>query len=223
MHAIRTPFRPVPGSVSRRRSGGRDGRTLRQRFGSVRALARRWSVPRGAVKRPTRFAVTAALAGALTVSLAPLALADEPVSVAVFDFELIDTSLEGELNGLRDDETARLDRLGDMLREAYARHPDYRLVSVDPVRDIARSRRLQNCGGCDRRFASSLGAERSVTGTVQKVSNLILNINIYLRDTDGTLSVAHSADIRSNTDQSWQRGLEWLMRNRLGLDPEKAE
>jgi hypothetical protein len=35
---------------------------------------------------------------------------------AAFDFELVDTSLEGATNGPRADETVRLARLGDQLR-----------------------------------------------------------------------------------------------------------
>ena len=55
-----------------------------------------------------------------------------------------------------------------------------------------------------------------MTGTVQKVSNLILNINLYVMDADGE-ERAHSADIRGNTDEAWRRGLDWLIRNRLDL------
>jgi hypothetical protein len=38
-------------------------------------------------------------------------------SVAVFDFELIDTSLEGAIRGARPDEQEGLARLGDQLRQ----------------------------------------------------------------------------------------------------------
>jgi uncharacterized protein YeeX (DUF496 family) len=52
--------------------------------------------------------------------------------------------------------------------------------------------------------------------TVQKVSNLILNINIYVRDaSSGATIAAMSADMRGNTDESWSRTLDWLVRNRL--------
>ena len=54
------------------------------------------------------------------------------------------------------------------------------------------------------------------TGTVQKVSNLILNMNIYVRDaSSGATLAAMSADMRGNTDESWSRTLDWLIRNRL--------
>jgi hypothetical protein len=141
--------------------------------------------------------------------------AAEPLEVAVFDFELIDTSLEGELMGPREDEAARLAALGETLRAAYAEAPDYRVLDLAPVRDRALARNLQNCGGCAATLGKELGAEMVVTGTVQKVSNLILNINLYVEGPDGRRAM--SADIRGNTDESWARGLDWLIRNRLGL------
>jgi hypothetical protein len=48
------------------------------------------------------------------------------------------------------------------------------------------------------------------------VSNLILNMNIYLRDVaSGKTVAAMSADMRGNTAESWSRTLDWLIRNRL--------
>ena len=40
----------------------------------------------------------------------------DPIPVAVFDFELIDTSLEGEMSGERSDEQQRLLLISDQLR-----------------------------------------------------------------------------------------------------------
>ena len=58
-----------------------------------------------------------------------------------------------------------------------------------------------------------------MTGTVHKVSNLILNINVTVRDAGSGQAVrAGSVDIRGNTDESWLRGVSYLVRNRL-LDP----
>jgi Protein of unknown function (DUF2380) len=137
-------------------------------------------------------------------------------TVAVFDFELIDTSLEGELAGARADEQARLARLGDQLRQRLEESGRFSLVDIAPVAREARASNLQACGGCDVQFAKRLGAELALTGTVQKVSNLILNMNIYLRDvSSGKTMAAMSADMRGNTEESWSRTLDWLIRNRL--------
>jgi hypothetical protein len=49
---------------------------------------------------------------------------------------------------------------------------------------------------------------------VQKVSNLILNINLYTEDVQtGRIEFAHSVDIRGNTDESWRHGLNYMIRN----------
>ena len=86
----------------------------------------------------------------------------------------------------------------------------------DPIASEAQASNLQGCGGCDMRLARRIGAELAITGTVQKVSNLILNMNIYVRDaSSGATIAAMSADMRGNTDETWSRALEWLVRNRL--------
>ena len=137
-------------------------------------------------------------------------------SVAVFDFELIDTSLEGAIRGTRLDEQERLARLSDQLRQLLRASGRFSLVDITPIASEAQASNLQACGGCDIQLARRIGAELAITGTVQKVSNLILNMNIYVRDaSSGATIAAMSADMRGNTDETWSRTLDWLVRNRL--------
>ncbi|HEY7662180.1 MAG TPA: DUF3280 domain-containing protein [Xanthobacteraceae bacterium] len=137
-------------------------------------------------------------------------------TVAVFDFELIDTSLEGATNGPRADEQARLAHLGEQLRQRLREAGRFSLLDIAPVADEARATNLDTCGGCAARLARRLGAELAVTGTVQKVSNLILNITIRVADAaSGATLATVTADMRGNTDESWSRTLDWLIRNRL--------
>jgi hypothetical protein len=148
------------------------------------------------------------------------AAAAEPMRVAVFDFELIDTSLDGEMKGTSPEEKARLARLAPVLREKLAGSQRYIVVDAAPVMARARAQNLQACGGCDATLAHEAGAEVALTGTVQKVSNLILNLNIYIRDAnDGRLLQSMSADFRGNTDESWSRALSYLIRNKLLAEP----
>jgi hypothetical protein len=152
--------------------------------------------------------------------LSASAAAAEPMRVAVFDFELIDTSLEGEMQGTSPEEKARLAKLAPVLREKLAASDRYVVVDTAPVSDRARAQNLQACGGCDATLAQEAGADVALTGTVQKVSNLILNLNIYLRDAkDDHLLQAMSADFRGNTDESWSRALNYLIRNKLLAEP----
>ena len=81
---------------------------------------------------------------------------------------------------------------------------------------IEEKRPLRSCNGCDVDIAKSFGATRSVLGVVYKVSNLILEIHLYLRDTSSGKVLKHMhTNIRGNTDESWLRGVRWLIRNRL--------
>lgn len=166
------------------------------------------------VTTATAFMMTFTLA--LSPSTAMGAKDLNQVRVAVFDFELIDTSLQGEIRGADESEAARLARLGKQLRDYLATAPGVVLADIGPVRGAAKDRKLHGCNGCAAKLAVEIGADLAVTGTVQKVSNLILNINVYVEDvTTGTVVLRASADIRGNTDESWRRGLLWLIRNRL--------
>lgn len=137
--------------------------------------------------------------------------------VAVFNFELIDTSLEGEVAGARADETERLAMISDLLRQKLGESGRYVVVDETPAAaQIEDAGYLHSCNGCEATIARGLGAELAITGTVQKVSNLILNINLYVRDAATKKKLrAMSADIRGNTDRSWSRGVTYLVKNRL--------
>jgi hypothetical protein len=107
-------------------------------------------------------------------------------------------------------------RVGDQLRKELAESGKFRLLDVSPVNAAAHGSNLQACGGCDVQYAQRLGADLVITGVVQKVSNLILNINIYLRDVHtGRLVTFASVDMRGNTDESWSRAMSYIVRNRL--------
>jgi hypothetical protein len=145
------------------------------------------------------------------------AVAHDLIPTAVFDIGFDDTSLQGQEQGPHGDEQARLVALDSQLRQAIAQSGCCAVVALDQaVAKQAHDLRMESCDGCELPLARKLGARISVTGWVQKVSNLILNINVVARDVPtGKLISAGSVDIRGNTDQSWSRGLTYLVRNRL--------
>jgi hypothetical protein len=58
-----------------------------------------------------------------------------------------------------------------------------------------------------------LGADYSIVGWVEKVSNLILNLNIMVRGRkSGRIIAVKSVDMRGHTDESWLRAVDWLVR-----------
>jgi hypothetical protein len=73
---------------------------------------------------------------------------------------------------------------------------------------------IGSCGGCEYRYGADVGSDRVAWMVVQKVSNLILNLNVYVGDVPAQqLTFVHSVDIRGNTDESWTRGLSYLVKN----------
>ena len=56
----------------------------------------------------------------------------------------------------------------------------------------------------------------AITGQIQKVSNLILNINVYIKDLrNDAPEKAYSVDIRGDNDLSFQHGIKYLVKNNL--------
>jgi hypothetical protein len=152
----------------------------------------------------------------LILAIAVQAHAAEPPRLAVFDFEMIDTSLQGEVYGPRTDERDRLLRTAEQVRKELGESGKFQILDITPVSAAAHQSNLQACGGCDVKLAQQLNADLEITGVVQKVSNLILNINVYLHDVHtGRLVAAASVDMRGNTDESWSRATRYLIRERL--------
>jgi hypothetical protein len=144
--------------------------------------------------------------------------------VAVFDFELVDTSLEGATYGPRADQQARLAQITGRLRDQLAKSGRVTVVDITPVAAQARAANLRNCGGCEAQFANQVGADLAVTGWVQKVSNLILNMNVMVTDAKTGHVTLKSVDMRGNcnTDESWSRASDWLIGNDLLAPPGKG-
>jgi hypothetical protein len=136
--------------------------------------------------------------------------------MAVFDFEIIRSNVIAGVREDREAEVRRLAMIGERLRKQLAATGRFDLVDIAPVAARAAASNLQSCGGCPDDFARELGARFAVTGTVQKVSELILNINVYVRDAATMQPLAAvSVDIRGNTDESWRRGIDYLCKNVL--------
>ena len=112
-------------------------------------------------------------------------------------------------------------RFGEQLRGERQEFIDRHLYTVldnTPaealITDLGGRFKLYDCNGCDVDIGRALGADRTLTAWVQKVSNLILNINIQIRDVkSGLIVLTRSVDIRGNTDVSWLRGVRYMTRS----------
>jgi hypothetical protein len=149
------------------------------------------------------------------LSLASSAGAQER-SAAVFDFELTDTSRVNQLAPHDAEHQIRLAEVSERLRKRLAESGRFVIVDIAPVSKQAQASNLQSCGGCDVSLADKLGADLAITGVVDKLSNLVLRMMILVRHSKtGEVIAVGRASMRGDTDETWNRTLDWLVRNRL--------
>ena len=137
--------------------------------------------------------------------------ADERKKVAAFDLEFVDTSGEGNDPA----QTKRLKLTSAKLRDLLTASGQYDIVDTAPATDqIEAAGYLSSCNGCEIEIARDLGADLALIGTVRKVSSLILYISLYMPDAHSGKAVrTHRVSIRGNTDESWFRGVRYLVHN----------
>jgi Protein of unknown function (DUF2380) len=167
--------------------------------------------------RPWLLVAAIVLSALATPAPAESAGPSVPAKVAVFDLELVDSSLQGEIEGPQAADLARLDLTIDELRKRLEQSGRYEVIDVAPAAaQIEAAGYLRSCNGCELDIAKGLGAELALIGWVQKVSNLILNMNVQIREVaTGKLVFGASVDIRGNTDEAWLHGIRYLLKNRL--------
>lgn len=140
----------------------------------------------------------------------------EVPTLVVLDFDL----LEDHPDASRAiDQQRRLEAVRTGFIEGVREHELYRVVDLSPAREMLdrfKSQRanIYTCASCQVEIGKAVGARYVAAGWVQKVSNLILNINIEIREVDADRVVLNkSVDIRGNTDRSWRRGMAFMVRD----------
>jgi hypothetical protein len=115
-------------------------------------------------------------------------------------------------------ERARIGLIASVFKTKLEASGRYTFVSIpaDTAAKIAAGPEVGACGGCELGYGKQLGADTVAWIVIQKVSDLILNINVYMADVGtGKLAFVHSVDIRGDTDESWTRGVTYLVKNYL--------
>jgi len=141
-----------------------------------------------------------------------------PKSAAVMDFELINEMRDYETEESNAAQQRRLALISDALRREFDQRGMYRTVdngaAAKLIADQKARQDLRNCNGCELDIGRTLGADVVILGWVQKVSNLILNVNIEVKDVaSGKTLYTKSVDLRSNSDNSWLRGIRYMVDN----------
>jgi len=147
---------------------------------------------------------------------------DRTGSVAFLGIVFLDTSLEGAKMGASDDEQKRIELVELTIAKRFLEE-GFELEDITPIQDeLENTTNPANCYGCEVRMAQKTNAKYVLVGVVQKVSNLIISMNLVMRELDnGEVVRARSVDVRSNTDQSWLRGMRYIMKTAIFKDKTK--
>ncbi len=137
-------------------------------------------------------------------------------SLAVLDFELVDEQNNPLTKAAQ---VVRLRTVSQQLRQELAERQLYRVVETLPSQELQRKLQAQQeflyrCDDCAEQVGRLLGADLVMATWVQKVSELILNMNLQVYDVKAQKVVfTKSVDIRGNDDLSWTRGIRFLVRD----------
>jgi hypothetical protein len=147
---------------------------------------------------------------------APPASAPGLRSIAVLQIELIDDQNNPATKAAQE---VRLRDALLQLREELRARGLYRVVDPGPTQALQEKLRAQQeffyrCDDCATQVGRQLGVDLVMTPWVQKVSELILNVNVQIFDVPaGKVIFSKSVDMRGNEDESWRRAVRYLVRD----------
>jgi len=158
--------------------------------------------------------IRTALAGS---SLAQAAATPVPIRLAVFNFELEDTSAGAEAAGQTASDATGLADTTDAVRKLLAQSGRYDLIDMGSAgADAVKTHTLHDCGGCDAAIALGLGADQSLVGVVRRVSRTEYTVRFQLREArTGAIIADGDSGLRMGANYSWSRGAAHLVRDRL--------
>ncbi|WP_441236750.1 DUF2380 domain-containing protein [Bradyrhizobium sp. 930_D9_N1_4] len=136
-----------------------------------------------------------------------------PVALAVFDFELEDTTAASAGASAISDASYLAEVTGSV-REALSQSGRYRIVDVGG--EVAKAQALRDCNGCEAAIAQKLGADQSLIGVVRRVSRTEYTLGFQVRDArTGAVLARGDSGLRLGADYSWKRGAVRLVSERL--------
>jgi len=142
---------------------------------------------------------------------------DGRTQIAVFDFELEDSSAGAGIAGDQAADATSMSAANAEVRRVIEQSGRYRLVDVSAANAAAvRDHDLRGCNGCEAQVASALGAEQSLFGVIRRISRTEYVIGFQLRDAkSGALIAARDTGLRMGANYSWSRGASRLIEDRL--------
>ncbi len=149
--------------------------------------------------------------GIFAATSTAVAMEAKPQKVAFVGFRIINDAMEP----ISDAENNRSKLLDNILVDKLEQTGRFKFAPIPKAiaEQIDKGPFIGECNGCEIDYGRKLKAGLIAWGTVQKVSNLILNLNEYMESVDsGEMTYIKSVDIRGNNDCSWTNDLKWILR-----------
>lgn len=167
--------------------------------------------------RSLRVRLGLALVALLVVFVSSARAADAaPDTLALIGFELIEEHPDASRHAAQQ---ARLKMIEDAFRTEVRARGLYAMVDNTPHQPLIERVRggvelVYRCPHCLAEIGQGMGVRYIAAGWVQKVSNLILNVNVEIREVGSNRVVlVKSVDMRGNNDESWLRAVRYLVRD----------
>ena len=144
--------------------------------------------------------------------------------VAIMPFDIRDAEIEGDpFAKPKDTDLARMQLVAGELKKLMETSKTYEVVDLASfAADIEKASPFNKCDACEVEIAKKAGAELAVTGFVDKLSDALISLQLFVRDTaTGEMKKTMSAEIRGNTDELWLHGIRYLWKNRFNAVVEK--
>jgi curli biogenesis system outer membrane secretion channel CsgG len=156
---------------------------------------------------------------ALSLAVAPVharAAEPAPVKIAVFDFELEDSTPSAALLSKPTSSAAAMDKVSNAAREELAKSGHF--VVIDASKADAQpvaQKTLRDCDGCEAGIAQQLGAQQSLIGVLSKVTQTDYYVVIRIRDArTGKILDQQEANFAGD-EQGWATGVRMLIRHQV--------
>jgi hypothetical protein len=163
----------------------------------------------------TLIACTAAMVGAMSDRASAEPVGSNVIKIAVFGFELQDVSPAGALGKATTSDTS-LRKATTAAREELQSSGRYGIVSIDGVdAKPARGRALRDCDGCEAEIARKLGAQQTMIGIVQRVTQTDYYVVVVMRDANtGKIVNAQVANFAGG-EEGWASGVRRIIKRQV--------
>ena len=135
-----------------------------------------------------------------------------PPQVAVFRFELIDTSGADPKPG----HAEWLDGVTQIIQDGFVQY-GFPTSDLTPAQaEIEDGKPLYGCNGCFLDIAKQHQWDWAVVGVVRKVSELILGMQVMVFEAETEQVLFHRIiSFRGDNWKAWERAAKWLVRHKL--------